>query len=112
MTGGIRKQKINNMIQSNELRIGNLVYSVGGIDVDALKVRDEANLAYVTQTTLSVDDAARIVDALRRRDSKSLWMSLRYHRVPLRPVLKRVQTDGSVCPSSARVQSALWRGCR
>lgn len=37
------------------------------MDVDALKVRDEANLAYVTQTTLSVDDAARIVDALRRR---------------------------------------------
>jgi 4-hydroxy-3-methylbut-2-enyl diphosphate reductase len=37
------------------------------MDVDTLKVRDEANLAYVTQTTLSVDDAARIVDALRRR---------------------------------------------
>lgn len=37
------------------------------MDVDALKVRDEANLAYVTQTTLSVDDAARIIDALRRR---------------------------------------------
>jgi len=37
------------------------------MDVDALKVRDEANLAYVTQTTLSVDDAARIVDALRKR---------------------------------------------
>ncbi len=36
-------------------------------DVDALKVKDEANLAYVTQTTLSVDDAARIVDALKRR---------------------------------------------
>ncbi|MEQ1816620.1 MAG: 4-hydroxy-3-methylbut-2-enyl diphosphate reductase [Nitrosomonas sp.] len=37
------------------------------MDVDVLKVNDEANLAYVTQTTLSVDDAARIVDALRRR---------------------------------------------
>ncbi len=37
------------------------------IDVDVLKVKDEANLAYVTQTTLSVDDAARIVDALKRR---------------------------------------------
>ena len=33
MTEDIRKLKINNMIQSNELRIGNLVYSVGGIDV-------------------------------------------------------------------------------
>ncbi len=36
-------------------------------DVDALVVRDPANLAYVTQTTLSVDDAAEIVVALRRR---------------------------------------------
>jgi 4-hydroxy-3-methylbut-2-en-1-yl diphosphate reductase len=30
-------------------------------------VTDPANLAYVTQTTLSVDNAAAIVDALRRR---------------------------------------------
>ncbi|WP_297325994.1 4-hydroxy-3-methylbut-2-enyl diphosphate reductase [Nitrosomonas sp.] len=37
------------------------------LDVDTLKVQDETNLAYVTQTTLSVDDAARIVDALKRR---------------------------------------------
>lgn len=37
------------------------------MDVETLKVKDETNLAYVTQTTLSVDDAARIVDALKRR---------------------------------------------
>ncbi|HLP81061.1 MAG TPA: 4-hydroxy-3-methylbut-2-enyl diphosphate reductase [Nitrosomonas sp.] len=37
------------------------------MDVDALTVKDETNLAYVTQTTLSVDDAARIVEALKRR---------------------------------------------
>ena len=37
------------------------------MDVETLNVKDEANLAYVTQTTLSVDDAARIVDALKRR---------------------------------------------
>ncbi|MBX9916116.1 MAG: 4-hydroxy-3-methylbut-2-enyl diphosphate reductase [Nitrosomonas sp.] len=36
-------------------------------DVDTIKVKDETNLAYVTQTTLSVDDAARIVDALKKR---------------------------------------------
>lgn len=36
-------------------------------DVQTLKVKDTANLAYVTQTTLSVDDAARIVDALKQR---------------------------------------------
>ena len=36
-------------------------------DVETLKVKNEDNLAYVTQTTLSVDDAARIVDALKKR---------------------------------------------
>ena len=36
-------------------------------DIACLQVRDEAKLAYVTQTTLSVDDAAVMVDALRAR---------------------------------------------
>ena len=36
-------------------------------DVALLQVRDPAALAYVTQTTLSVDDAARIVAALKKR---------------------------------------------
>jgi 4-hydroxy-3-methylbut-2-enyl diphosphate reductase len=36
-------------------------------DVARLEVRDADNLAYVTQTTLSVDDAAAIVDALKAR---------------------------------------------
>jgi 4-hydroxy-3-methylbut-2-enyl diphosphate reductase len=36
-------------------------------DVEALCVRDPRMLAYVTQTTLSIDDAAAIVDALKRR---------------------------------------------
>ncbi len=36
-------------------------------DVGRLEVSDPANLAYVTQTTLSVDDARHIVDALKRR---------------------------------------------
>lgn len=39
-------------------------------DVQRLHVKDESNLAYVTQTTLSVDDAARIVDALKARFPK------------------------------------------
>ncbi|MDX1376748.1 MAG: 4-hydroxy-3-methylbut-2-enyl diphosphate reductase [Burkholderiales bacterium] len=38
-------------------------------DVAALEVHDPAKLAYVTQTTLSVDDARAIVDALRERFS-------------------------------------------
>jgi 4-hydroxy-3-methylbut-2-enyl diphosphate reductase len=45
-----------------------LVQSVA--DVEALSVKDPAMLAYVTQTTLSIDDAAEIVDALRRRFPK------------------------------------------
>lgn len=36
-------------------------------DVSTLQVADPDKLAYVTQTTLSVDDAAAIVDALRAR---------------------------------------------
>ncbi len=36
-------------------------------DVNALVVRDEQRLAYVTQTTLSVDDTADVIQALQRR---------------------------------------------
>jgi 4-hydroxy-3-methylbut-2-enyl diphosphate reductase len=36
-------------------------------EVASLQVRDPDNLAYVTQTTLSVDDAARVVVALKAR---------------------------------------------
>ncbi|MDH3389830.1 MAG: 4-hydroxy-3-methylbut-2-enyl diphosphate reductase [Gammaproteobacteria bacterium] len=36
-------------------------------DVARLRVKDETNLSYVTQTTLSMDDTARIVAALRAR---------------------------------------------
>ena len=44
------------------------VYLVDSVDeVEGLVVQDPAKLAYVTQTTLSVDDAAAIVEALRRR---------------------------------------------
>ncbi|MEX2365373.1 MAG: 4-hydroxy-3-methylbut-2-enyl diphosphate reductase, partial [Pseudohongiellaceae bacterium] len=36
-------------------------------DVAALALENPARLSYVTQTTLSVDDTARIIDALRKR---------------------------------------------
>jgi 4-hydroxy-3-methylbut-2-enyl diphosphate reductase len=42
----------------------------GPDDVNSLKVGDENNLAYVTQTTLSMDDAARTVSALKKRFPK------------------------------------------
>ncbi len=53
---------------------GTMGQSAGGMhlvetpeDVAALNVADPGKLAYVTQTTLSVDDAARVVEALRAR---------------------------------------------
>jgi 4-hydroxy-3-methylbut-2-enyl diphosphate reductase len=36
-------------------------------DVDKLKVRDPARVAYITQTTLSVDDTRAIIDRLKDR---------------------------------------------
>jgi 4-hydroxy-3-methylbut-2-enyl diphosphate reductase len=36
-------------------------------EVTALPVREPDNLAFVTQTTLSVDDTSRVIDALRAR---------------------------------------------
>lgn len=36
-------------------------------DIDTLIIKDETKLAYVTQTTLSMDDTARIIAALRAR---------------------------------------------
>jgi 4-hydroxy-3-methylbut-2-en-1-yl diphosphate reductase len=49
-------------------RAGGGMYLVESIrDVERLEVRDPDNLAFVTQTTLSVDDARSITEALRRR---------------------------------------------
>lgn len=36
-------------------------------DVFKLQVKDESNLSFMTQTTLSVDDTSEIIDALRQR---------------------------------------------
>ena len=41
-------------------------------DVAALQVRDPAKVAYITQTTLSVDDTRDVIEALRRRFPKIL----------------------------------------
>jgi 4-hydroxy-3-methylbut-2-enyl diphosphate reductase len=53
---------------------GTMGQSAGGMylvekpeDVQGLKVRDEGRLAFVTQTTLSVDDAQQTISALRAR---------------------------------------------
>ncbi len=56
---------------------GTMGQSAGGMhlvegpdDVAGLQVQDEGNLAYVTQTTLSMDDAARTIQAIRKRFPK------------------------------------------
>ena len=47
---------------------GGEIYLVEDEDqVSALEVRDPSSLAFVTQTTLSVDDTARVIDALREK---------------------------------------------
>lgn len=44
------------------------IYLVENVDdVAQLSVRDPGHFAYVTQTTLSVDDTANVIDALRQR---------------------------------------------
>jgi 4-hydroxy-3-methylbut-2-enyl diphosphate reductase len=51
-----------------DTRHGGAIYLVETVeDVRRLAVRDPRNLAYVTQTTLSVTDTQAIVDALRER---------------------------------------------
>jgi 4-hydroxy-3-methylbut-2-enyl diphosphate reductase len=55
--------------------MGQYDYSKGGNiylvedeeDVEALQVKDPSALSYVTQTTLSMDDTARVIDALRAK---------------------------------------------
>ncbi len=39
-------------------------------DVASLDIRDPSHMAYVTQTTLSMDDTAKVIDALRARFPK------------------------------------------
>jgi 4-hydroxy-3-methylbut-2-enyl diphosphate reductase len=51
-----------------DVSLGGRIYLVETpADVARLDVRDPARLAFVTQTTLSVDDTARVVEALRER---------------------------------------------
>ncbi|MFN3785959.1 MAG: 4-hydroxy-3-methylbut-2-enyl diphosphate reductase [Thiothrix sp.] len=51
-----------------DTRYGGAVYRVDSPEeVAALQVRNPAKLAFVTQTTLSVDDASVVIDALRQK---------------------------------------------
>jgi 4-hydroxy-3-methylbut-2-enyl diphosphate reductase len=55
------------MGQFDEANGGRIMLVEDASDVDQLAVRDPARVAVVTQTTLSVDDTAEVLDALKRR---------------------------------------------
>ena len=50
-----------------QLPVGEVLLVETPADVASLRVRDESKLAYITQTTLSVDDTAAVVAALQTR---------------------------------------------
>jgi len=55
------------MGQYNNSKGGEIYLVEDEADVDALVVKNPDALAYVTQTTLSMDDTARVIDALRKK---------------------------------------------
>ena len=55
-------------VEGTRGRIDGTVYVLSTVEeVETLEVRDPRRLAYVTQTTLSVDDTREVIDALGRR---------------------------------------------
>jgi 4-hydroxy-3-methylbut-2-enyl diphosphate reductase len=55
-------------VEGTRGRIGATVHVLSTVaEVECLSVRDPERLAYVTQTTLSVDDTRDVIDALKRR---------------------------------------------
>ncbi|HUG98677.1 MAG TPA: 4-hydroxy-3-methylbut-2-enyl diphosphate reductase [Gammaproteobacteria bacterium] len=55
------------MGQYDRSRGGDIFLVENPQDVDRLEVKNPERLAFVTQTTLSVDDTARVIEALKRR---------------------------------------------
>ena len=52
-------------------QVAGRVLVIGSVEeVDALQVRDPERVAYITQTTLSIDDTREVIAALRRRFPK------------------------------------------
>lgn len=60
--------------EGHDETIGTMGWAAGHIrrvftieDVEAIKIENPEKVAYITQTTLSVEDCARVVDALKRK---------------------------------------------
>ena len=68
LIGHARHPEVEGTMGQYDRSNGGDIYLVESVeDVQTLAVRDPSKLAYVTQTTLSMDDTAKVIDALRER---------------------------------------------
>lgn len=68
LIGHARHPEVEGTMGQYDRSNGGEIYLVESVeDVHTLLVRDASKLAYVTQTTLSMDDTAKVIDALRER---------------------------------------------
>lgn len=68
LIGHARHPEVEGTMGQYDSSSGGSIYLVESVaDVQTLVVRDSSRLAYVTQTTLSMDDTAKVIDALRER---------------------------------------------
>ncbi len=68
LIGHARHPEVEGTMGQYDSSKGGSIYLVESVeDAHRLEVRDPARLAYVTQTTLSMDDTAKVIDALRER---------------------------------------------
>jgi len=68
LIGHARHPEVEGTMGQYDRSNGGDIYLVESVeDVAKLVVRDPSRLAYVTQTTLSMDDTAKVIDALRER---------------------------------------------
>lgn len=68
LIGHARHPEVEGTMGQYDTSRGGAIHLVESVDdVATLEVRDPDRLAYVTQTTLSMDDTAKIIDALRAR---------------------------------------------
>lgn len=68
LIGHARHPEVEGTMGQYDRSNGGDIYLVESVeDVQVLSVKDASKLAYVTQTTLSMDDTAKVIDALRDR---------------------------------------------
>lgn len=68
LIGHARHPEVEGTIGQYDRSKGGEIYLVESVeDVATLNVKQPSQLAFVTQTTLSIDDTAKVIDALRQR---------------------------------------------